>query len=66
MTETTTFRFERVERDCPANQNRRANGDTLHIIYDFEVWIDGEHRQRSRRPTPARATNCTMPMAVRS
>lgn len=44
MTETTTFRFERVERDCPANQNRRANGDTLHIIYDFEVWIDGEHR----------------------
>lgn len=41
-----TITFVRVERDCPANKNRRDphTNRTRQAIYDYNVMIDGEHR----------------------
>lgn len=36
--------FKRIERDSPANRRRREEGDNRGIVYDFDVWIDGERR----------------------
>ena len=43
------LQFVKVERDCPANTKTRKDraGDHLiarHLIWDFNVIIDGEHR----------------------
>lgn len=38
------IKFERHERDCEYNKERRAKGDVRSILNDFHVIIDGEHR----------------------
>jgi hypothetical protein len=45
----TSIEFVRVERDCPANVERRADGNALGIIYDFDVMVDGERRAQMHR-----------------
>ena len=40
----TTIEFVRVERKSIANRERRENGDTRGIDYDFNVLINDEHR----------------------
>jgi hypothetical protein len=45
----TTIKFERVERDCPANKTLRHNNFKSGIIYDWRVLIDGEHRAEFHR-----------------
>jgi hypothetical protein len=55
MTKTTTapsVKFERFERDCPANKTMRQNhkdSNRPRLIYDFKVMIDGEHRATWQR-----------------
>lgn len=43
------IKFERFERICDSNKNRRVAGDTRSLIYDFKVFIDGEHRANMDR-----------------
>jgi hypothetical protein len=52
-----TIKFVRVERDCPANKDRRADGFNTGIIYDFDVMIDGEKRAEMQRQYTGKGYN---------
>lgn len=48
MTAAATIKIERVARQCSFNDDVRAGKIKSHLIYDFDVKIDGEFRAQFR------------------